>query len=62
MVQENQSLEDLDQYLADYIQVYPFIVLGFNETIQVKTKHLSDDANMASELKISLNLNNILAG
>lgn len=60
MVKERQRLQDLDQDLADDVQIEPLVILSFDETVEIEAEHLSDDAHVASEFEIAFYIDYVL--
>lgn len=58
-MQKRERLQNLDEYFPDHVQIQAFIILGFDEAVQIQTEHFSDDADMASKLEITFDLDDI---
>lgn len=58
-MQECQSLQHLDQYFSDGIDVKSFIILSLYKTVQIKTQHFCDYTDMPAELEVPLDLDDV---
>lgn len=61
-MEEGQGLKHLDQDLPDGVDVEPFVVLALYEAVQIEAEHFGHDADVAPELEVPLDLDDVLVG